>query len=168
MKNDCRTTKLHFQMTFSLPSKSCLLKLPTVRSRRIPRHLLSPNQFQKCLNIARFWMARKPFFWPISEEEQAGDSDVFLHDVVFLKSSKLWSSQLWTQFKQLRIEAWESQDFNGVWTRDPAIPVRRSNQLSYWELVICVISILLVLWPCFKCILPLYRCVSFSPLVRRS
>ena len=48
-----------------------------------------------------------------------------------LKSSKLWSSQLWTQFKQLHIEAWKSQDFNGVWTRDLAIPVRRSNQLSY-------------------------------------
>ena len=25
--------------------------------------------------------------------------------------SKPWSSQLWTQFKQLRIEAWKSQDF---------------------------------------------------------
>ena len=48
-----------------------------------------------------------------------------------LKSSKLWSSQLWTQFKQLRIEVWKSQDFNGVWTRDLAIPVRRSNLLSY-------------------------------------
>ena len=35
------------------------------------------------------------------------------------------------QFKQLRIEAWKSQDFNGVWTHDLAIPVRRSNQLSY-------------------------------------
>ena len=35
------------------------------------------------------------------------------------------------QFKQLRTEAWKSQDFNGVWTRDLAIPVRRSNQLSY-------------------------------------
>ena len=29
----------------------------------------------------------------------------------FLKSSKLWSSQLWTQFKQLRKEAWKSQDW---------------------------------------------------------
>ena len=29
------------------------------------------------------------------------------------------------------IEAWKSQDFNGVSTRDLAIPVRRSNQLSY-------------------------------------
>ena len=29
------------------------------------------------------------------------------------------------------IEAWKIQDFNGVWTRDFAIPVRRSNQLSY-------------------------------------
>ena len=33
--------------------------------------------------------------------------------------------------KQLRREAWKSQDFNGVWTRDLAIPVQRSNQLSY-------------------------------------
>ena len=40
---------------------------------------------------------------------------------------KLWSSQ----FLQLRKEAWKIQDFNGVWTRDLAIPVRRSNQLSY-------------------------------------
>ena len=32
---------------------------------------------------------------------------------------------------QLRGEAWKIQDFNGVWTRDLAIPVRRSNQLSY-------------------------------------
>ena len=32
-------------------------------------------------------------------------------------SSELWSSQLWTQFKQLRIEAWKSQDFNGVWKK---------------------------------------------------
>ena len=46
--------------------------------------------------------------------------------------TELWSSQLWTQFKQLRIiEACKRQDFNGVWTRDLAIPVRRSNQLSY-------------------------------------
>ena len=36
------------------------------------------------------------------------------------------------QFKQLmRIEAWKSQDFNGVWTHDLVIPVRHSNQLSY-------------------------------------
>ena len=29
------------------------------------------------------------------------------------------------------IEAWKSQDFNGVWTRDLALPLRHSNQLSY-------------------------------------
>ena len=29
------------------------------------------------------------------------------------------------------IEAWKSQDFNGVWSRHLTIPVRRSNQLSY-------------------------------------
>ena len=40
--------------------------------------------------------------------------------------------KLWTQFMQLRKEAWKKiQDFNGVWTRDLAIPVWRSNQLSY-------------------------------------
>ena len=44
---------------------------------------------------------------------------------------KLWSSLLWTQFLQLRKEAWRIQDFNGVWTSVLAIPVRRSNQLSY-------------------------------------
>ena len=44
---------------------------------------------------------------------------------------KLWPSQLWPQFLQLRKEAWNIQDFNGVWTCDLAIPVRRSNQLSY-------------------------------------
>ena len=49
----------------------------------------------------------------------------------FFFSSKPWSSQLWTQFKQLHIEAWKSLDFNGVWTRDLAIPVQCSNQLSY-------------------------------------
>ena len=27
--------------------------------------------------------------------------------------------------------AWKGQDSNGVWTRDLAVPVRRSNQLSY-------------------------------------
>ena len=27
---------------------------------------------------------------------------------------KPWSSQFWTQFKQLQTEAWKSQDFNGL------------------------------------------------------
>ena len=55
----------------------------------------------------------------------------FIYWTADLKSSKPWSPQFWTQFKQLRTEAWKSQDFNGVWTPDLAIPVRRSNQLSY-------------------------------------
>ena len=57
------------------------------------------------------------------------------HLVIYLfleyLSCELWSSQLWTQFKQFRIEAWKRRDFNGVWTRNLAIPVRRYNQLSY-------------------------------------
>ena len=34
-------------------------------------------------------------------------------------------------FKQLHIEAWKSQDYNAVLTRDLVIPVRNPNQLSY-------------------------------------
>ena len=61
----------------------------------------------------------------------------FIYWTADLKSSKPRSSQLWTQIKQLRVEAWKSQDLNRVWTRDLAIPVRRSNQLSYPLLLSC-------------------------------
>ena len=37
-------------------------------------------------------------------------------------------------------EAWKIQDFNRVWTGDLAIPVWRSNQLSY-EAIIIIIAI---------------------------
>ena len=42
---------------------------------------------------------------------------------------KKWSSQ-WTQFMQLRKEAWK-KDFNKVWTRDLAITGAMLYQLSY-------------------------------------
>ena len=41
---------------------------------------------------------------------------------------KLWSSQLWTQFLQLRREVWKIQDFNRVWTRDLAFKPRWSPE----------------------------------------
>ena len=50
--------------------------------------------------------------------------------LLLLLKMKKWLSQ-WTEFMQLRKEAWKIQDFNGIWTRDLAIPVRCSNQLSY-------------------------------------
>ena len=44
---------------------------------------------------------------------------------------KKWSSQ-WTQFTQLRKEAWKKiQDFNGVWTPDLVITGAMLYQLSY-------------------------------------
>ena len=50
---------------------------------------------------------------------------------VEIKSNEQWSSQLWTQFMQLRKKPEKkNQDFNGLWTHDLAIPVRRSNQLN--------------------------------------
>ena len=49
-----------------------------------------------------------------------------------IKSNEEWSSQLWTQFMQLRKKPEKiNQDFDGIWTRDLAILVRRSNKLSY-------------------------------------
>ena len=70
-----------------------------------------------------------------SREEWINDEMIYQMDHIcelrIWNQVKLWSSQLWTQFLQLRREAWKIQDFNGVWTRDLAIPVRRSNQLSY-------------------------------------
>ena len=57
----------------------------TIRLRRDPGHLLLPNQFQKRLNCLLLI-----FFWPVSEEEQPGDSGVFLHDVVFLIDRHCW------------------------------------------------------------------------------
>ena len=59
----------------------------------------------------------------------------------WIKSNEEWSSQLWTQFMKLRKNLKKIQELNGIWTRDLAIPVRCSNQLSYeatgvaWELV---------------------------------
>ena len=51
---------------------------------------------------------------------------------VEIKSNEEWSLHFWTQFMQLRKKPEKkNQDFNGIWTRDLAIPVRRSNQLSY-------------------------------------
>ena len=56
----------------------------------------------------------------------------FIYWTVDVTSSKLLSSQLWTQFYGIAyIGARKIQDFNVVWTRDIAMPVRRSNQLSY-------------------------------------
>ena len=49
-----------------------------------------------------------------------------------IKSSEEWSWQLSTQFMQLRKKSPKKiHDLNVICTRDLAIPVRRSNQLSY-------------------------------------
>ena len=49
-----------------------------------------------------------------------------------MKPNEEWSSKLWTRFMQLRKKPEKiNQYFNGIWTRDLAIPVRPSNQLSY-------------------------------------
>ena len=49
------------------------------KSGSAPGHLLLPNEFQKRLK-SRLLIGQKK----ISEEEQPGDSHVFLHEVVFL------------------------------------------------------------------------------------
>jgi len=66
----------------------------------------------------------------------------FIYWTADLKSSELWSSQLRTQFKQLRIEAWKRQDFNGVWTRDLAIPVSLFPVIVFSEGYVVLLSLL--------------------------
>ena len=46
LKVDCRNAKLHFQMTFSLPSPSCLLKLPNIYLK-----LLYSKQFSPLIRV---------------------------------------------------------------------------------------------------------------------
>ena len=49
-----------------------------------------------------------------------------------MKSIEEGSSQLWTQFMQLRKKPEKKfRSFNGIWTCNLAIPVRYSNQLSH-------------------------------------
>ena len=49
-----------------------------------------------------------------------------------MTSSHLWVLRSpWAIYVIVYIEAWKSQHFNRVWTRDLVIPVWRSNQLSY-------------------------------------
>ena len=94
-----------------------------------PRSQTKPGELSNQLNLSYWWDLNGP----VRETELLSKwyMKCFIYWTADLKSSKLWSSQLRTQFKQLRIEARKSQDYNGVWTRDLAIPVRRSNQLSY-------------------------------------
>ena len=48
-----------------------------------------------------------------------------------MKSNEEWSSQLSRNLGDCVRSLKIIQDFNGIWTRDLAIPVLRSNQLSY-------------------------------------
>ena len=45
--------------------------------------------------------------------------------MILAVTNAIWASS------QVHREAWKIQDFKGVWTRNLAMPVRRSNQLSY-------------------------------------
>ena len=60
LKIDCRNAKLHFQMTFSLPSPSCLLKLPNnEKSEKLElfeiNTLWTFLTFLTCLCVASSW-----------------------------------------------------------------------------------------------------------------
>ena len=95
-------------------SIKCPFRKFTVRSRRAPGHLLLLNQFQKRLNCPLLIGRKKIFLWPISEDEQPGDSDVFLHDVVFLihrvarSTGKVLEESLRTNVN----ETWKISSFN--------------------------------------------------------
>ena len=84
---------------------------------------------QLTLGAGHLWVPMFP--WRMSQRWNDIWNGSYISELRIWNQVKLWSSQLWTQFLQLRREAWKIHDFNGVWTRDLTIPVRRSNQLSY-------------------------------------
>ena len=70
---------------------------------------------------------------------------------------KKWSSQ-WTQFMQLHKEAWKKmQDFNGVWIRDLAIPVRYSTKWAMKPLTLGAGQLRVHLFPWKKWVLMIYE-----------
>ena len=70
---------------------------------------------------------------------------------------KKWSLQL-TQFMQLRREAWKKiQDFNGVWTRDLAIPVRCSTNWTMKPLTLGADQLWVHIFPWKKWVLMIYE-----------
>ena len=64
----------------------------------------STSKLHLCSNLTCCWLT--PLFW------------VGLCRWCLRYSNKLWYSQLWTQFLQLRMEAWKVQDFSGVTSRN--------------------------------------------------
>ena len=70
---------------------------------------------------------------------------------------KKWSSQ-WTQFIQLRKEAWNQiQDFNGIWTHDLAIPVRCSTNWALKPLTLGAGQLWVRMFPWKKWVLMIYE-----------
>ena len=70
---------------------------------------------------------------------------------------KKWSSQ-WTQFMQLRKQAWKKiQYFNGVWTLDLAIPVRCSSNWAMKPLTLGAGHLWVHMFPWKKWVLVIYE-----------
>ena len=68
------------------------------------------------------------------------------------------SSSQWTQFMQLRKEAWKKiQDFNGVWTRDLAILVQCSTNWAMKPLTLGAGQLWVHMFPWKKWVLMIYE-----------
>ena len=69
-----------------------------------------------------------------------------------------------TQFKQLRKEAWKKkiQDFNGVWTRDLAIPVRCSTNWAMKPLTLGAGQLWVHMFPWKKWVLMIYEWIIYE------
>ena len=77
---------------------------------------------------------------------------------------KKWSPQ-WTQFMQLHKEAWKKkiQDFNGVWTRDLAIPVRCSTNWAMKPLTLGEGQLWVHMFPWKKWVLMIWNKSYMNP-----
>ena len=111
-------------------------------SSKLEPAIWSTNTGQRlpCFNRCQLIIAWMSKIW-ISKMYGLNYRDTVHIDEMVFEMNQIWTADMKSneamifavmmQFLQLRREAWKIQDFNGVWTRDLAIPVRHSNQLSY-------------------------------------
>ena len=125
----------HFQMTFALLSTSCLLRLTKVRTSTGFEPVTSryrcdalTNRAMKPLTLGagHLWVLMSPWRMDVKWYMK-----YFIYWTADLKSSELWSSQLWTQFKLLRKKPEKVRTSTGF---EPVTSRHRCDALTNWAM----------------------------------
>ena len=81
------------------------------------------------LEDGHLWVVMYPW-WMINERNDIWNNKSYI-ELRMWNQVKLWCSQLWTQFYQLRRDAWKTQDFNGV---ESVTSRYRTDCLTNWAM----------------------------------